>query len=203
MEGKCVLFKLLGNVDVMPICINKRQDVDEEIRAIKHYGTNYAAINMEDVSAPSCFKIETDLRVLLQKAVFHDDQHGTAIIILAGLMNATQVVKKDLRKCRIVVNGAGAAGISLVRLLGKYGVEDVIMCDTSGAIFEGRKKGMNPVKDQIAALTNKKKIEGTLKDCLASADIFIGLSAGGALKPEWIKLMEKQPIVFALANPDP
>ena len=102
---------------------------------------------MEDVSAPSCFKIETDLRVLLQKAVFHDDQHGTAIIILAGLMNATQVVKKDLRKCRIVVNGAGAAGISLVRLLVKYGVEDVIMCDTSGAIFEGRKKGMNPVKD--------------------------------------------------------
>lgn len=203
MEGKCVLFKFLGNVDVMPICVNKRADVEEEIKAIKHYGANYAAVNMEDVSAPNCFKIETDLRKQLHKCVFHDDQHGTAIIIMAGLFNATQVVRKDLKKCRVVVNGAGAAGIAFVKLLQTYGVEDVIMCDTKGAIYEGRQNDMNPVKEEISKLTNKKKTQGTLKDCLTGADIFVGVSAGGALKPEWIKLMEKNPIVFALANPDP
>ena len=135
--------------------------------------------------------------------VFHDDQHGAAIIILAGLINATKVVGKDLKKSKVVINGAGAAGISLAKLLAKFGVEDVVLCDSRGAIFEGRKNDMNAIKEAIAKTTNKKKIPGALKDVLPGADIFIGLSIGNVLKPEWIKLMEKKPIVFALANPDP
>lgn len=135
--------------------------------------------------------------------MFHDDQHGTAIIILAGLINSCKVVGKDIKKTRVVINGAGAAGISFARLLARYGVEDVILCDSKGAIYEGRPNDMNPIKDSIAKTTNLKKVKGTLKDILPGTDIFVGVSVGGVLKPEWIQYMNKKPIVFALANPDP
>lgn len=158
---------------------------------------------MEDISAPSCFKIEGELRQTMKVPVFHDDQHGTAIIILAGLINSCKVLGKDIKKAKVVINGAGAAGISLAKLLARYGVEEVILCDSHGAIYQGRKDDMNPIKDDISLTTNKKKIQGKLKDVLPGTDIFVGLSVGGVLKPEWVKLMDKKSIIFALANPDP
>jgi malate dehydrogenase (oxaloacetate-decarboxylating) len=188
---------------VIPVCINRRENIDSEISAIKNYGANFSAINMEDIAAPSCFTIEGTLREQMNIPVFHDDQHGTAIVILAGLINGTKFLGKDLKKAKIVINGAGAAGISFARLAAKYGVEEVVLCDTHGAIYQGRPDDMNPIKEKISLTTNLKKIKGKLPDILPDADVFVGVSVGGALKPEWIKLMAPKPIVFGLANPDP
>ena len=202
MEGKCVLFKAFGDVDAFPLCI-KSHDVDEIVNTIYMISGSFGGVNLEDISAPRCFEIEKKLKECCDIPIFHDDQHGTAVITLAGLTNALKVVGKKKEDVRIVMNGAGAAAISICRLLLKAGFKDVTLCDRKGAIYEGRTEGMNPVKEEMSKLTNLQKKQGSLADMLVGADVFIGVSAPGAVTTEMVKTMNKDAIIFACANPTP
>ena len=202
MEGKCVLYKAFGDVDAFPLCI-KSNDVDEIVNTIYLISGSFGGVNLEDISAPRCFEIEKKLKEKCDIPIFHDDQHGTAIITLAGLTNALKVVGKKKEDVRIVMNGAGAAAISIARLLLTAGFKDITLCDRKGAIYEGRPEGMNPVKDEMAKVTNLAKKSGSLADMLVGADVFIGVSAPGAVTTEMVKTMNKDAVVFACANPTP
>ena len=202
MEGKCVLFKAFGDVDAFPLCI-KSHDVDEIVNTIYMISGSFGGVNLEDISAPRCFEIEKKLKEKCDIPIFHDDQHGTAVITLAGLTNALKVVGKKKEDVRIVMNGAGAAAISICRLLLKAGFKDVTPCDRKGAIYEGRTEGMNPVKEEMSKLTNLQKKQGSLAEMLVGADVFIGVSAPGAVTTEMVKTMNKDAIIFACANPTP
>ena len=202
MEGKCVLFKEFGDVDAFPLCIRSK-DVDEIVRTIYLISGSFGGINLEDIAAPRCFEIEERLKELCDIPVFHDDQHGTAVITLAGLINALKVVGKKKEEVRIVVNGAGAAATSITKLLLNYGFPDITMCDRTGAIYEGRQAGMNPVKEEMAKVTNLKKQEGKLETVIKGADIFIGVSSPGVLTTEMVKTMAQNAVIFACANPTP
>lgn len=202
MEGKCVLFKEFGDVDAFPICI-KSKDVDEIVNTVYLISGSCGGVNLEDIAAPRCFEIEKKLKEKCDIPIFHDDQHGTAIITLAGLINALKVVGKDKEEIKVVVNGAGAAATAITKLILSYGVKNVIMCDRTGAIYEGRQKGMNPYKEEMAKLTNFEKQEGSLEDVIVGADVFIGVSAPGSLTTEMVQTMNKDAIVFACANPTP
>lgn len=199
MEGKCVLFKSFGGVDAFPLCV-RTQDVDEFVRTVYLISGSFGGINLEDISAPRCFEIERRLKELCDIPVFHDDQHGTAVIVLAGLMNALKYVGRD--KPRIVINGAGAAAISIARLLISAGYDDITLCDRCGVIYAGR-EGLNAVKAEMAALTNPRSIKGTLAGAVRGADVFIGVSAPGVLTGEMVKTMAHDAIIFACANPTP
>ena len=199
MEGKCVLFKSFGGVDAFPLCV-RTQDVDEFVRTVYLISGSFGGINLEDISAPRCFEIERRLKELCDIPVFHDDQHGTAVIVLAGLMNALKYVGRD--KPRIVINGAGAAAISIARLLISAGYDDITLCDRRGVIYAGR-EGLNAVKAEMAALTNPHSIKGTLAGAVRGADVFIGVSAPGVLTGEMVKTMAHDAIIFACANPTP
>ena len=202
MEGKCVLFKAFGDVDAFPLCI-KSNDVDEIVNTIYMISGSFGGVNLEDISAPRCFEIEKKLKEKCDIPIFHDDQHGTAIITLAGLTNALKVVRKKKEDVHVVMNGAGAAAISIARLLLTAGFKNITLCDRKGAIFEGRPEGMNPVKDEMSKVTNLDKKAGSLADMLVGADVFIGVSAPGAVTTEMVKTMNKDAIVFACANPTP
>ena len=201
MEGKAALFKRFGEIDAWPICLDT-QDTDEIVRAVELIAPGFGGINLEDIAAPRCFEIEARLRESLDIPVFHDDQHGTAIVVLAALTNALRVVGKTIGSARVVVSGAGAAGTAIVKLLIAGGVEDVVVVDRAGALASGD-EGLSPAHRELAALTNRDARRGGLQDVLVGADVFIGVSAPGILKPEWIATMAPDPVVFALANPDP
>ena len=202
MEGKCALFKAFGDVDAFPICI-KSNDVDEIVNTIYMISGSFGGVNLEDISAPRCFEIEKKLKEKCDIPIFHDDQHGTAIITLAGLTNALKVVRKKKEDVHVVMNGAGAAAISIARLLLTAGFKNITLCDRKGAIYEGRPEGMNPVKDEMGKVTNLDKKAGSLADMLVGADVFIGVSAPGAVTTEMVKTMNKDAIIFACANPTP
>ncbi|KKI57617.1 NADP-dependent malic enzyme [Staphylococcus pasteuri] len=202
MEGKAVLFKSFAGVNGVPIALNTT-DTDEIINTVKLLQPNYGGINLEDISAPRCFEIEERLKKETNIPVFHDDQHGTAIVTTAGLINALRIVDKDLADIKVVLNGAGAAGIAIVKLLYSYGVRNMVMCDSRGAIFEGRSCGMNDTKEYVAKWTNKDKIEGELSEVIQDADVFIGVSIADLLSKEMVESMAKDPIIFAMANPNP
>ncbi|MBQ1674662.1 MAG: NAD-dependent malic enzyme [Oscillospiraceae bacterium] len=201
MEGKCALFKAFGGVDAIPLCIRSK-DVDDIVNTVALLAGSFGGVNLEDISAPRCFEIERRLKQRCDIPIFHDDQHGTAVITLAGLINALKVVGKKLEDIRIVTSGAGAAGTAIVRLLLSVGLKDVIMCDRKGAIVEGR-ADLNAEKADIARLTNREKRTGTLKDVIVGADVFIGVSAPGALTREMVQTMARDAIIFACANPTP
>ena len=202
MEGKCVLFKEFGGGDAFPLCI-KSHDVDEIVRTIQLISGSFGGVNLEDISAPRCFEIERKLKERCDIPIFHDDQHGTAVITLAGLTNALKVVGKRKETVRVVMNGAGAAAIAICKLLLAAGVRDVTLCDRSGAIYAGREKGMNAVKEEMARVTNLQKRAGSLAEVLAGADVFIGVSAPGAVTTEMVRTMNRDAILFACANPTP
>lgn len=202
MEGKAVLFKAFAGVDAFPICL-KTKDVDEIVRTVKLLEPVFGGVNLEDIAAPKCFEIEERLKRETNIPVFHDDQHGTAIVTLAGLVNALKVVGKDLNSIKVVLNGAGAAGIAIIKLLKSMGVSDLIMCDTKGIIYEGRMEGMNSVKEEVAKMTNRQRLKGSLADAMKGADVFIGVSVAGALTKEMVESMNDDPIIFAMANPVP
>ena len=202
MEGKCVLFKAFGDVDAFPLCI-KSNDVDEIVNTIYLISGSFGGVNLEDISAPRCFEIEKKLKEKCDIPIFHDDQHGTAIITLAGLTNALKVAGKKKEDVRIVMNGAGAAAISIAHLLLTAGFKDITLCDRKGAIYEGRPEGMNPIKEEMAKVTNLAKKSGSLAEMLVGADVFIGVSAPGAVTTEMVKTMNKDAVVFACANPTP
>ena len=201
MEGKCVLFKAFGDVDAFPLCV-KSKDVDEIVNTVYMISGSFGGVNLEDISAPRCFEIERKLKEKCDIPIFHDDQHGTAIVTLAGLLNALKVVGKKKEDVKIVTSGAGAAAISIVKLLLSAGFENVIMTDRSGAIYEGR-EGLNWIKAEMAQVTNKDKVAGKLADVIVGADVFIGVSAPGTLTTDMVKTMNKDAIVFACANPTP
>ncbi len=202
MEGKSVLFKTFAGVDSFPICLDTH-DVDEIVNTVKLMEPTFGGVNLEDIAAPNCFIIEERLKKETNIPIFHDDQHGTAIVTVAGLINALKLVGKSFSEIKVVSNGAGAAGIAIVKLLYHFGVRDLIMCDSRGAIFEGRSYGMNDVKDSVAQITNRNKKEGSLEEVLDGADVFIGVSVGGALTQDMVRKMNADPIIFAMANPDP
>ena len=201
MEGKCVLFKAFGDVDAFPLCV-KTHDVDEFVNAVWLMSGSFGGINLEDIAAPRCFEIERKLKEKCDIPIFHDDQHGTAIITLAGLTNALKVVGKKKEDVKVVTSGAGAAAISIVKLLLSAGFKNVTMCDRKGAIYQGR-EGLNWIKEEMAQVTNLEKKPGTLADALVGADVFIGVSAPGTVTTEMVKTMNKDAIVFACANPTP
>lgn len=202
MEGKSVLFKTFAGVDAFPICLDT-EDPDKVIETVKLLEPTFGGVNLEDISAPACFEIEERLKRELNIPVFHDDQHGTAIVVIAGMINALKVVGKSLDRVRIVINGAGAAGVAIAKLLISMGARDVIMCDTKGAIYRGRLVGMNKAKDDIAQITNSRLLIGFLSEALVGSDVFIGVSAANTVTPEMVKTMAKDSIIFALANPIP
>ncbi|MBO8156465.1 MAG: NAD-dependent malic enzyme [Bacillaceae bacterium] len=202
MEGKAALFKSFAGVDAFPICLDTN-DVEQIVQTVKLMEPTFGGVNLEDIAAPNCFIIEERLKKETNIPIFHDDQHGTAIVTVAGLINALKLVNKSFKDIKVVANGAGAAGIAIVKLLYSFGVRDIIMCDSKGAIFEGRSYGMNEVKDEIAQITNKDRLEGALEEVISGADVFIGVSVGGLLSKEMVKSMNKDAIIFAMANPDP
>ncbi len=202
MEGKAVLFKNFSGVDSFPICLESH-DTEAIVQTVKMLEPTFGGVNLEDIAAPDCFVIEERLKKETSIPIFHDDQHGTAIVTVAGLINALKLSGKSFSDIKVVANGAGAAGIAIIKLLYNFGVRDIIMCDSKGAIFEGRPYGMNEVKDEVAKMTNKDKQEGDLEDMLADADVFIGVSVGGLLSKEMVQKMNDDPIIFAMANPDP
>ncbi|MFB6467709.1 NADP-dependent malic enzyme [Cytobacillus sp. Hz8] len=202
MEGKAVLFKSFAGVDAFPICLNTT-DVEKIIETVKLLEPTFGGVNLEDIAAPNCFAIEERLKKEANIPVFHDDQHGTAIVTVAGLVNALKIVGKKMNEIKVVASGAGAAGIAIIKLLYSYGVRDIIMCDTKGAIYEGRPFGMNDIKEEVAKFTNRENIQGSLSDVIKNADVFIGVSAEGALTPEMVHFMNVDPIIFAMANPNP
>jgi len=204
MEGKALLFKAFADVDAFPICVNTN-DTDKIIELVELMAPTFGGVNLEDIKAPECFIIEEGLkkRGIFKGPIFHDDQHGTAVVTLAGLYNALKVVKKNIGDIKVVTNGAGAAGIAVINLLMAQGLKNVIMCDTKGIIYKGRTEGMNPWKEKIAESTNPERIQGTLRDAIKGADVFIGLSAPDSLDEDMIQSMAKDPVVFAQANPIP
>ncbi|MBR4209506.1 MAG: NAD-dependent malic enzyme [Lachnospiraceae bacterium] len=201
MEGKCVLFKAFGGVDAIPLCIRSK-DVDEIVNTVRLLVGSFGGVNLEDISAPRCFEIEEKLKACCDIPIFHDDQHGTAVVTLAGLINALKVVGKKIEDIRIVTSGAGAAGIAIIRLLMAMGLKDVVMCDRKGAIYEGR-EGLNPIKEEMAKITNREMRKGSMEEVIKGADVFIGVSAPGTLTKEMVRTMAKDPIIFACANPTP
>jgi malate dehydrogenase (oxaloacetate-decarboxylating) len=202
MEGKAVLFKSFAGVDAFPICLNTT-DVEKIIETVKLLEPTFGGVNLEDIAAPNCFVIEERLKKEANIPVFHDDQHGTAIVTAAGLVNALKLINKKITEIKVVANGAGAAGIAIIKLLHSYGVRDIIMCDTKGAIYEGRPQGMNDVKAEVAKFTNRDNLTGSLEDVIKGADVFIGVSVEGALTKEMVASMNKDAIIFAMANPNP
>ncbi|MBB6445694.1 malate dehydrogenase (oxaloacetate-decarboxylating) [Bacillus benzoevorans] len=202
MEGKAVLFKSFAGVDAFPICLNTT-DTEKIIETVKLLEPTFGGVNLEDIAAPHCFEIEERLKKEAGIPVFHDDQHGTAIVTAAGLVNALKIVNKKISEIKVVANGAGAAGIAIIKLLHFFGVRDIIMCDTKGSIYEGRPNGMNNVKNEVAKFTNRDNIPGSLEDVIKGADVFIGVSAAGALSQDMVKSMNRNPIIFAMANPNP
>ncbi len=201
MEGKCVLFKAFGDVDAFPLCIRSK-DVDEIVKTISLLAGSFGGINLEDISAPRCFEIEDKLKKCCDIPIFHDDQHGTAVITLAGLLNALKVVGKRLSEVKIVTSGAGAAGIAIIKLLMSMGLKNVIMTDRKGAIYEGR-EGMNDIKKEMAKITNLNRETGELSEVIQGADVFIGVSAPKTLTADMVRTMAEDPIIFACANPTP
>ena len=202
MEGKCVLFKAFGGVDAIPLCVASK-DVDEIVNTVALLEGSFGGVNLEDISAPRCFEIERKLKERCSIPIFHDDQHGTAVITLAGLTNALKLVKKSLPEVRIVINGAGAAATAITKLLLSAGAVDVTLCDRSGAIYNGRQEHMNPAKQEIAELTNPQRRQGSLAEVLKGADVFIGVSAPGVVTKDMVKTMNRDAIIFACANPTP
>ena len=201
MEGKCVLFKAFGDVDAIPLCVRSK-DVDEIVKTVALLAGSFGGVNLEDISAPRCFEIEKKLKECCDIPIFHDDQHGTAIITLAGLINALKLVGKKIEEVKIVTSGAGAAGIAIIKLLMSMGLKNVIMTDRTGAIYKGR-EGLNPIKQEMAEITNLNCEKGTLAEVIKGADVFIGVSAPGTLTKEMVQTMAKDPIIFACANPIP
>lgn len=201
MEGKCVLFKAFGDVDAIPLCVRSK-DADEIVNTVALLAGSFGGVNLEDISAPRCFEIEKKLKERCDIPIFHDDQHGTAVITLAGLLNALKFVGKDIGEVKIVTSGAGAAGIAIIRLLMSMGLKNVIMTDRTGAIYKGR-EGLNAIKQEMAEITNQNCEKGTLAEVIRGADVFIGVSAPGALTKEMVQTMAKDPIIFACANPTP
>lgn len=201
MEGKCVLFKEFGDVDAFPLCV-RTKNVDEFVQTVYNISGSFGGINLEDIAAPRCFEIEQKLKEMCDIPIFHDDQHGTAVVVSAALINATKLTGKPLSECKAVINGSGAAGIAIAKLLMSLGLRDVILCDRTGAIYEGR-EGLNASKEDIAKVTNREMTKGTLKEAVVGTDVFIGVSAPGVLTPEMIKTMNADPIVLAMANPTP
>lgn len=202
MEGKCVLFKRFGGVDAFPLCI-KSKSVEEIVDTIALISGSFGGVNLEDISAPRCFEIEKQLKERCDIPIFHDDQHGTAIVTLAGLINALKVVEKDLASAKIVINGAGAAAIAIAKLLLSAGVEDLTLCDSRGTIYAGREVGMNEIKTEIAQITNPRGVRGKLADAVKGVDVFIGVSAPGVLTGDMVRTMASDPVIFACANPTP
>ncbi|MGG1684462.1 NAD(P)-dependent malic enzyme [Pseudalkalibacillus sp. NRS-1564] len=202
MEGKAVLFKSFAGVDAFPICLNTT-DVDQIVQTVKLMEPTFGGINLEDIAAPNCFVIEERLKKETNIPIFHDDQHGTAIVTVAGLVNALKLSGKKMSEIKVVINGAGAAGIAIIKLLNRFGVKDIIMCDSKGAIYEGRSYGMNDVKAEVAKYTNRDKAEGSLKEVISGTDVFIGVSVEGALTREMVESMNDDPTIFAMANPNP
>ena len=201
MEGKCVLFKRFGNVDAFPLCIRSK-DVDTIVDTVALLAGSFGGVNLEDIAAPRCFEIEKKLKERCDIPIFHDDQHGTAVVVLAGLINALKLVNKKIEDIEVVVNGSGAAGIAITKLLMKTGLKNVTLCDTKGAIYEGR-DNLNPIKEEMAKISNRSMKKGNLSDVVKGADVFIGVSAPGVLTPDMVRTMAKDPIVFAMANPTP
>jgi malate dehydrogenase (oxaloacetate-decarboxylating) len=201
MEGKCVLFKVFGDVDAFPLCIRSK-NVDEIVHTVKLLAGSFGGVNLEDISAPRCFEIERKLKKECDIPIFHDDQHGTAVVTLAAMLNALKIVKKDIKNIEVVVNGSGAAGIAVTKLLMSMGLKKVILCDTKGAIYEGR-DGLNAEKAVMARLSNLQKKQGSLKEVIVGADVFIGVSAPHMVTPEMVRAMAPDPIIFAMANPVP
>lgn len=202
MEGKAMIFKEFAGIDAFPIAL-RTKDPEEIISTVKNIATTFGGINLEDISAPRCFEIERRLRAEMDIPVIHDDQHGTAVIVLSALINTARLYKKDVRKLRVVISGAGAAGMANALMLSAYGIKDIVLCDRKGIIYEGRKEDMNPYKKAIAKKTNPKKLKGSISDAMKGANVFVGLSVPGAISVADIKNMAKDPVVFALANPDP
>ncbi|MBA1335080.1 MAG: NADP-dependent malic enzyme [Firmicutes bacterium] len=202
MEGKSVLFKSFAGVDAFPICLNTT-DVDKIVDVVQQIEPTFGGINLEDIAAPACFEIERRLKEKLSIPVFHDDQHGTAIIVLAGLINALKITGKEMKELSAVINGAGAAGIAITKILLEVGVRNIILCDREGIIYRGRKEGMNWAKEEIAQVTNTGNMKGSLSDALAGADVFIGVSTANVVTQEMVRSMNKDPIIFAMANPVP
>ena len=201
MEGKCALFKAFADVDAFPLCI-KSKDVDEIVNTVRLLSGSFGGVNLEDISAPRCFEIERKLKEVCDIPIFHDDQHGTAVVVLAAMMNALKLVKKDIRDIKVVTSGAGAAGIAIIKLLVSMGLKNVIMCDRTGAIYEGR-EGLNSEKLEMAKITNRNLEKGSLKDVIKGADVFIGVSAPGTVTKEMVKSMAENPILLPMANPIP
>ncbi|MFA5902332.1 MAG: malic enzyme-like NAD(P)-binding protein [Desulfobacula sp.] len=201
MEGKAALFKKFGGVDAFSICLNT-QDTEEIIKIVKSLEPTFGGINLEDISAPRCFEIETRLKAEMNIPIFHDDQHGTAIVVLAGLINALKIVKKKAEEIKVVINGAGAAGLAICKILLNFGIKNIIVIDSKGTIYSGR-EDLNWAKEEIAKVTNLAKVSGRLEQALDKADVFIGVSGPNILKSEWIEFMNPDPIVFAMANPVP
>lgn len=202
MEGKAALFKRFANIDSIPLIIDA-QNPEDFINVVKAVAPTFGGINLEDISAPNCFLIEERLKKELDIPVFHDDQHGTAIVVMAGLLNALRLTNRRVQDCKVVINGAGSAGIAVAKLLKEFKVKQLILCDKVGAIYEGRVEKMTPVKEEIASITNLNREKGKLEDVIINADVFIGVSAAGTLKPEMVKAMKVDPIIFAMANPVP
>ncbi len=201
MEGKCVLFKAFGGVDAIPLCV-RSHDVDEIVNTVALLAGSFGGINLEDIAAPRCFEIERKLKERLDIPVFHDDQHGTAVVVLAAVLNALRVVNKDLGSIRAVINGAGSAGIAIAKLLLSCGLSDLTLCDKPGAIYEGA-SWLNPAQAELAKLTNRRKMTGGLADVLVGADLFIGVSAGNLVSPAMVRSMAPGAILFPMANPTP
>ena len=202
MEGKCALFKAFGDVDAVPLCIRSKK-VEDIVNTVKLLAGSFGGVNLEDISAPRCFEIEKQLKECCDIPIFHDDQHGTAVVTLAAMLNALKVVGKKLDEIRVVTSGAGAAGIAIIKLLISMGLKDVVLCDRNGAIYKGRPEGMNPMKDEMAEITNKQMRKGSLEEVIKGADVFIGVSAPGCVTPEMVKSMAPDPILFPMANPTP
>ena len=202
MEGTSILFTGFAGVDSVPVCVNS-QKVEDVVKVCQLIAPTYGGINLEDIKAPQCFDIENELKKTLDIPVFHDDQHGTAIVVVSALLNAYKYLDRDLRTAKIVINGAGAAGQAIARLLFSYGIQTVVLCDTTGAVYEGRKENMNPYKDSLAKVSNRQKEKGNLAQIVRGKDIFIGVSAPGSLTPEMIKSMSPDPVIMAMANPVP
>lgn len=202
MEGKALLFKEFAGVDAFPICLDTT-DAEEIIRTVKLLEPGFGGVNLEDIAAPACFIVEQRLKQEMNIPVFHDDQHGTAIVTLAGLINSLKLVEKEIEEVKVVVNGAGAAGIAIVKLLAKFGFGHIVMCDTKGAIYNGRPNGMNPFKAEVAEMSNYQMEQGQLADVIVGADVFVGVSAEGALTESMVRSMNEDPVIFAMANPNP
>ena len=202
MEGKCVLFKEFGAVNAFPLCLGS-QDANTIVETVKLLEPSFSGINLEDISAPRCFEIEQRLKKETNMIIFHDDQHGTAVVTTAGLINAMKLKGEKWQDLKVVINGVGAAGVSIIKLFVKLGIKDIIACDTKGAIYKNRPEGMNSSKDEIAELTNPEGIKGKLSDIISGRNVFVGVSVAGQLTKEMVKKMAKNPVIFALANPEP